>query len=449
MCIAAVDLGAMVGIGTCASRQRTARNGDGVPARGRRRCRRRPGDVGIGHAAIDVAADLTARDRDGILCHSTRVFARIGAFAADDIITDSAVGDCCRIACQSAPARRKGTIDIVCAAARDRNGIRDECGVAGCARAVHLAADIRRARDCDCILLRRANACVGAIARHIGPIDILRRTPADGDRIFRDRRGMGCRRAARTEELAEHTVDGILDIALGDRDRILRSAAHRRVIAANGAALDLPMYHRINGDTQKICTAGDRDAVAFDRCRAVAARNVVDRPLIDGDGVVRNLARTVSGDTVARGQMRRLTAIDLIRHRTVVHDDMVVVHKPRARSGTAEEAADRAGVQRQLVPHGIRTCGGVAAVRLSKARRIVQRKGIVLNDLVFPDRIAAIDRIASAECACMGVVRILVTVELCIDIVARRRGRYIGLRTQPDAVLVVAAPARRTGCCIA
>ena len=48
----------------------------------------------------------------------------------------------------------------------------------------------------------------------------------------------------------------------------------------------------------------------------------------------------------------------------------------------------------------------------------------------------------------MRMVRVLVAMELCVNVVARRRGRRIRLRAQLDAVLVVAAPIRRTGRCI-
>ena len=48
----------------------------------------------------------------------------------------------------------------------------------------------------------------------------------------------------------------------------------------------------------------------------------------------------------------------------------------------------------------------------------------------------------------MRMVRVLITMELCVNVVARRRGRRIRLRAQLDAVLVVAAPIRCTGRCI-
>ena len=48
----------------------------------------------------------------------------------------------------------------------------------------------------------------------------------------------------------------------------------------------------------------------------------------------------------------------------------------------------------------------------------------------------------------MRMVRVLVAMELRINIVARRRGRCIRLRAQLDTVLVVAAPIRRTWRCI-
>ena len=200
----------------------------------------------------------------------------------------------------------------------------------------------------------------------------------------------------------------------------------------------------------------NRNTVRADGGCAVAARDAVDRSLVDGDAVVRDRPRAAVGNAIARGQIVRFAAEDIARHRAIRDCDLIVIDQSRPRCNTAKEILDRAGVQRQLVPHGIRTCGGVAAVARNEPHRVVEYEGIVLDDLfiagltteIFPDGIAAIDRIPSAECARMRMVRVLVAMELSINVVARRRGHRIRLRAQLDAVLVVAAPIRCTGRCI-
>ena len=216
------------------------------------------------------------------------------------------------------------------------------------------------------------------------------------------------------------------------------------------------MHNGVDRGTRGICSAVNRNTVRADGGCAVAARDAVDRSLVDGDAVARDHPCAAVGNAIARGQIVRFAAENVPCHRAIRDRDLIVINQSRPRCNTAKEIFDRAGVQRQLVPHGIRTRGGVAAVARNEARRVVEYEGIVLDDFfiagltaeVFPDGIAAVDRIPSTECARMRMVRVLVAMELCVNVVARRRGRRIRLCAQLDAVLVVAAPIRRTGRCI-
>ena len=340
--------------------------------------------------------------------------------------------------------------------ALDGDAVRGKACIAICRRAVCRFRDLCGTRDLDGVVRRRTGARSSAVTRQICTVDLVRGAAADLDMVIVDQLNMCVGGAARAEELTEYTVDGGLNVTLGDCDRVLLSFAVHAVIAANRAALDLSMHNGIDRGTRGICSAVNRNTVRADGGCTVAACDAVDRSLVDGDAVVRDRPRAAVGNAIARGQIVRFAAEDIARHRTIRDCDLIVIDQSRPRCNTAKEVLDRAGVQRQLVPHGIRTRGGVAAVARNESRRVVEYEGIVLDDLfiagltteVFPDGIASIDRIPSAECARMRMVRVLVTMELCVNVVARRRGCRIRLCAQLDAVLVVAAPIRRTGRCI-
>ena len=76
--VAAVDIAAQRAVGTRTARERTARNGDGIAAGGRRTssAARAGRPRRIGHAAIDVADDFAALDRDRIARNRARLRAR-------------------------------------------------------------------------------------------------------------------------------------------------------------------------------------------------------------------------------------------------------------------------------------------------------------------------------------------------------------------------------------
>ena len=75
---AAVHIAAQGAVGTRTARERTARNGDGIAAGGRRgsSAARAGRPCRIGHAAIDIADDFAALDRDRIARNRARLRAR-------------------------------------------------------------------------------------------------------------------------------------------------------------------------------------------------------------------------------------------------------------------------------------------------------------------------------------------------------------------------------------
>ena len=90
--IAAVDIAAHRTVGTIAA-DCTARDGDGIAARGGRRRGAGGGKVGMGHAAIDMTANLAARNGDLAARDRTRICRRVGIASADDVIGDFPLGD--------------------------------------------------------------------------------------------------------------------------------------------------------------------------------------------------------------------------------------------------------------------------------------------------------------------------------------------------------------------
>ena len=90
--VAAVDIAAHRTVGTIAA-DCTARDGDGIAARGGRRRRAGGGKVGMSHAAIDMTANLAARNGDLAARDCTRICRRVGIASADDVIGDFPLGD--------------------------------------------------------------------------------------------------------------------------------------------------------------------------------------------------------------------------------------------------------------------------------------------------------------------------------------------------------------------
>ena len=76
--VAAVHIAAQRAVGTRTARERTARNGDGIAAGGRRSssAARAGGSRCIGHTAEDIADDFAALDRDRIIRNRARLRAR-------------------------------------------------------------------------------------------------------------------------------------------------------------------------------------------------------------------------------------------------------------------------------------------------------------------------------------------------------------------------------------